>query len=121
MLRMMCKSKIHRATVSEANLKYEGSITIDSKLMEAADILAGEMVMVVNLHTGDRFQTYVIEGKRNSGIIGLNGGAARLGQVGDELIIISCGFMNESEVMNLKPKFIKVNNKNKIVRRHSLR
>jgi aspartate 1-decarboxylase len=121
MLRMMCKSKIHRAVVTEANLKYEGSITIDTKLMEAADMLAGEMVMVVNLNTGDRFHTYVIEGKRNSGIIGLNGGAARLGQAGDELIIISYGFMNESELVRLKPKFIQVNSKNKIIRRHSLK
>lgn len=121
MLRMMCKSKIHRAVVTEANLKYNGSITIDSRLMEEADILPGEIVMVVNLNTGARFETYVIEGKTNSGVIGLNGGAARLGQVGDELIIISYGFLNESEIKKFKPKFIQVNNKNKIARLYSLR
>ncbi len=120
MLRMMCKSKIHKPIVTQTNLKYKGSITIDAKLIEAADILPGEIVLVVNINTGIRFETYVIKGKPNSGVIGLNGGAARLGELGDELIVISYGFFNEQEIKNLKPKLIVVNNKNKIVRKCSL-
>ncbi len=120
MLRLMCKSKIHKAIVTQTNLKYMGSITIDSKLMEEANILPGEIVLVVNINTGGRFETYVIKGKRNSGIIGLNGGSARLGEVGDELIIISYGFLSDSEIKDLKPKVVLVNTENKIVRLGSL-
>ncbi|MFH1783810.1 MAG: aspartate 1-decarboxylase [bacterium] len=117
---MMCKSKIQKATVTQANLNYTGSITIDSKLMDAADILPGEMVLVVNVNTGARFETYAIKGKANSGIIGLNGAAARLGEVGDQLIIISYGFFSEEEIKKLKASLIIVNSRNKITRKGSL-
>ena len=89
MLIQICKSKIHRARVTEANLQYEGSITIDARIMERAELLPYEKVQVVNLNNGERFETYVIKGKANSRTICLNGPAARLGEVGDQVIIIS--------------------------------
>lgn len=89
MLREMAKSKIHRATVTEANLNYEGSITVDSSLMAIADILPGEKVQVVNIANGARFETYAIEGEADSGIVCVNGAAARLTQPGDLVIIIT--------------------------------
>ncbi len=89
MLREMAKSKIHRATVTEANLNYEGSITVDSSLMATADILPGEKVQVVNIANGARFETYAIEGAAGSGIVCVNGAAARLTQPGDLVIIIT--------------------------------
>src|SRR6202521_6290940 len=95
MMRWMCKSKIHRATVTEANLAYEGSITIDETLMEAADIVPYEMVQVLNINNGERFETYAIPGHKGSGIVCLNGAAARLGVVGDKVIIISCAMVDE--------------------------
>lgn len=97
MLIQRFKSKIHRATVTEANLNYEGSITIDEALMEAANILEGERVQIVNNNNGARFETYVIRGVRNSGIICLNGAAARKVQIGDIIIIISYAFMSMEE------------------------
>ena len=117
MLIAVCKSKIHRATVTEANLNYEGSITIDKKIMEPAGILAYEKVQVVNLNNGARFDTYVIAGKANSGIICLNGPAARLGQVGDKVIIISYGLMEEKEAKSFKPKLIYLDEKNKVIKK----
>lgn len=116
MLRYMCKSKIHRATVTEANLKYMGSITIDKRLLKAADILAYERVQVVNLNNGTRFETYVLEGKAGSGVICLNGPAARWGEVGDEVIIISYALMREEELKNFKARIIFVDKKNRIRR-----
>ena len=89
MMRWMCKSKIHRVTVTEANLDYEGSITVDETLLEAADIVPYEMVQVLNIHNGERFETYAIPGPKGSGVICLNGAAARLGLRGDKLILIS--------------------------------
>ena len=97
MQRVMMKSKIHRATVTEANLNYVGSITIDSSLMEAADLLEHEQVHIVNVDNGARFETYVIEGASGSGTICLNGAAARLVQPGDKVIIISYGHYEPSE------------------------
>ena len=116
MLRYMCKSKIHRATVTEANLKYQGSITIDSRLLKVADILPYERVQVVNLHNGTRFETCVIEGRAGSGRICLNGPAARWGEVGDEVIIISYALMREEELKNFKAKIIFVDKKNRITK-----
>ncbi len=113
MLRLVCKSKIQNLTVTEKNIKYSGSIKIDSLLLEKADILPNEIVLVVNVNTGIRFETYVIPGKRNSGEIGLQGGAARLGEIGDKLIIISYGFLNTDEVKMYKPIIILVDEKNK--------
>lgn len=114
MLRTMMKSKIHRATVTEANLNYVGSITIDRDLMDAADILENEKVQIVNNNNGARFETYVIEGERGSGVICVNGAAARLVQPGDIVIIISYAMFEDKEAKNHKPKVVMVDNNNKI-------
>ncbi len=114
MLRMMYKSKIHRATLTDADLNYEGSATIDSDLLEAADILPYEKVQIVNINNGSRFETYVIEGERGSGEICLNGAAARLGEPGDMVIIISYAEMDDVEAREWEPKTILVDEKNRI-------
>lgn len=115
MRRIMCKSKIHRAKVTEANLYYEGSLTIDSDLLDAADILPYERVQVVNVNNGERFETYTIPGKRKSGIICLNGAAARLGHVKDEIIIITYGTYSPEELKTYKPIVILLDKDNKII------
>ena len=114
MLRTMLKSKIHRAIVTEANLQYEGSITIDADLIQAADILEYEKVEVLNLNNGQRIETYVIKGEAGSGIICLNGAAARGSCPGDLVIIVSYLAIDDSKAKNIKPKIIKVNERNKI-------
>lgn len=114
MLRTILKSKIHRAVVTEANLEYEGSITIDARLMQAVDILEGEKVEVLNLNNGDRLQTYAIKGKANSGVICLNGPAARGACVGDKIIIVSYVLADELESEALKAKIAKVDERNRI-------
>ena len=119
MLRIMCKSKIHRATVTDANLKYMGSITIDKKLLIASDIYPDERVQVVNLNNGSRVETYVLEGKAGSGVICMNGPAARWAQVGDEIIIISYGLMDSKESKDCKHKIVFVDSKNKQIKRNS--
>ncbi len=116
MLVTICKSKIHRATVTGADLNYEGSITIDKKLMDAALILPHEKVQVLNLNNGARFETYVLVAEANSGTICLNGPAARLGQVDDLLIIVSYCELEFEEAKKYKPKVIHVDDKNKIVK-----
>jgi len=113
MMRWMCKSKIHRATITEANLDYEGSVTIDESLLEAADIVPYEMVQVLNLNNGQRFETYAIPGPKGSGVICLNGAAARLGIVKDKVIIISTAWVDESDIPSFSPKVVFVNDKNK--------
>lgn len=105
--------KIHRATVTEANLNYMGSITIDEELLELAGILPGERVQVVNNNNGARLETYTIPGKRGSGVICLNGAAARLTAVGDTVIIIAYAQMEEKEAKNFTPKVVMVNEKNR--------
>jgi len=110
----MLYSKIHRATVTEANLNYIGSITIDKKLMKKAKLRAGQKVEIVNINNGERFSTYVIEGKKNSGIICLNGAAARKAEVGDKIIIISYALLYKKELKNFKPTVLFVDKKNKI-------
>ncbi|MFH1898382.1 MAG: aspartate 1-decarboxylase [Candidatus Desantisbacteria bacterium] len=115
MFRTMCKSKIHRVTITEANLHYTGSITIDEVLMEAADILPGERVQIVNLNNGSRVETYVLPGIRNSGYICLNGAAARWGMPEDLIIIISYAMVDDKEAREFVPKVIFVNEKNEIV------
>ena len=97
------KSKLHCATVTEANLNYMGSITIDEDLMDAANLIAGEKVQIVNNNNGERFETYIIEGKRGSGCICLNGAAARKVQVGDVVIIIAYALMDFEEAKNYSP------------------
>lgn len=115
MLRLMLKSKIQRLTVTEKNINYSGSIKIDEALIEKADILQSEMVLVVNVNTGARFETYVIPAKKNSGTVGLQGGTARLGEVGDKLILISSSYIETESAKTHKPKIIHVNDKNKVV------
>ncbi|OIO75216.1 MAG: aspartate 1-decarboxylase [Elusimicrobia bacterium CG1_02_37_114] len=117
MFRMMAKSKIQLAKVTAKNLRYLGSITIDKALMEFADIYPYEIVLVVNLTTGARFETYVIEGKRNSGKIELNGGAARMGEIGDELIIISSEMVEEEKARKYKSKLIFLDKNNHAVKK----
>ena len=114
MIRHMMKSKIHKAKVTGADLNYIGSITIDSHLMEEADILANEKVQVVNNSNGARLETYVIPGERNSGTVCLNGAAARLVQVGDEVIIITYTMLNDEEIKSFSPIVVFVDNKNKV-------
>ncbi len=115
MLRTMFKSKIHRATVTEANLNYVGSITIDADLLKAADILEYEQVAVVNINNGARFETYTIAGEPGSGIICLNGAAARMAQPGDLVIIITYAQMDQAELANHQPTVVQVDRENRIV------
>jgi aspartate 1-decarboxylase len=110
----MLKSKIHRATVTEANLYYEGSITIDADLIKAADMLEYEKVEVLNLSSGQRIETYVIKGKPGSGVICLNGPAARGACPGDQVIIVSYVLIEDELTKKIKPKVIKVNARNQI-------
>lgn len=102
----MMKSKIHRVTVTEANLNYIGSITIDSALLKAAGILPGQRVWIVNNNNGERFDTYTIAGEKGSGVICLNGAAARKAQPGDIIIIMAYAYVTEEEALELKPKVI---------------
>ena len=117
MRRTMCKSKIHRGVLTGADLHYEGSLTLDRDLMDAADILAFEKVQVVNVNNGSRLETYVIEGERGSGTIQLNGAAARLGAVGDHVIVISYADYEEAELASgFDPKIVFVDDRNRIAR-----
>ncbi|WP_440895710.1 aspartate 1-decarboxylase [Amphibacillus sp. Q70] len=116
MLRTMMKAKIHKARVSEANLNYVGSITIDQEIMDAVDILPHEKVQIVNNHNGARFETYVISGERGSGVICLNGAAARLVQVDDVIIIISYAMLTNDELETFKPKVALMNEYNQIIK-----
>ena len=114
MRRTMCKSKIHRATLTGADLNYEGSLTLDRALMEAADIVPFEKVQVVNLNTGSRLETYVIEGERGSGTLQLNGAAARLGAAGDQVIVISYADYDDAELQDFEPRLIFVDGRNRV-------
>jgi len=114
MNRTMFRSKIHKATVTMAELYYEGSITVDKDLLAAADILPYEKVQVVNLNTGSRLETYTLEGPAGSGMICLNGPAARLGTVGDEVIIITYTALSDADAKKHKPKIVLVDNNNKV-------
>src|SRR5260370_41665279 len=109
----MCKSKIHRAVVTEANVDYVGSITLDSKLRAAADILAYEQVQVLNLNNGSRLSTYAIEGRGGSGMVCLNGAAALLSSPGDLVIILGFGLFDDFELADFKPKLVFVDKKNR--------
>ena len=115
-MRTMLKSKIHRARVTGANIEYEGSITIDKKLIEAADILPYEQVHVVNINNGARFDTYVIEGEEGSGEICLNGAAARLADKGDTVIILSYCHVDDEEARHFTPRIVHVDANNAITR-----
>jgi aspartate 1-decarboxylase len=114
-MRTMMKSKIHRARVTQVDLDYEGSITIDRVLMEASDILPFERVEVLNINNGARFSTYAIEGVANSGTIGINGAAARLVAKGDIVLILSYRQVPEEEAINITPNIVRVDNQNRII------
>lgn len=115
MLLTIFKGKIHRATVTEANLNYMGSVTIDQTLLEASGILPGEKVQIVDNNNGNRLETYVIAGARNSGVICLNGAAARMVHIGDTVIIIAYALMNEQEALSFEPKVVMVDKHNHLI------
>jgi aspartate 1-decarboxylase len=115
MQRTMFKSKIHRATVTQADLHYVGSVTIDQDLMDAADLLPGEQVHIVDIDNGARLETYAIAGARGTGIIGINGAAARLVQPGDLVIIISYASMSDAEARAFEPRVVHVDRANKVI------
>ena len=115
MLRAVCNGKIHRVRVTDANLHYSGSITIDPVLLEAADILPHEKVQVVNINNGERFETYVIEGVRDKGEIVINGAAARLAQPGDLIIVMSYVMLPDDQARDHRPTVVKVDENNKIL------
>ncbi|WP_372794645.1 aspartate 1-decarboxylase [Pontiella sp.] len=117
MQRIMKKSKIHTATITGLELYYEGSITIDRDLMDAADMLPGEQVQIVNLNNGERFVTYTIVGERGSGVIELNGPAARLAAKGDKVIIISYGNYENEEAKTLEPIVVFVDDRNRQIQK----
>ena len=114
--RIMMKSKIHRATVTQADLDYVGSVTLDVALMEAADLLEGEQVAIVDITNGARIETYVIPGEAGSGVIGINGAAAHLVHPGDLVIIMSYAVLDDAEARTLKPRVVHVDAKNQIVK-----
>ena len=116
MLRIMCKSKIHRVKITKVDLHYEGSIGIDKALLKRADIYPGEIVQVVNVNNGSRFETYAIEEKAGSGNIGLYGAAAHLGKKGDLVIILSNCLLEDKDSLNLKMKVVRVNANNKPIK-----
>lgn len=114
MQRTMLKSKIHRVTITEADLHYDGSLTIDEDLMQAANIIPFERVYVYNINNGERFETYAIQGVAGSGVIGLNGAAARKGHVGDLIIIVSYAQYDESELADFAPAILLCDEQNRI-------
>ena len=116
MLITVLKSKIHRATITDANLNYVGSVTIDAELIRLADLTPWEKVLVANISNGERFETYVIEGKAGSGVIALNGAAARKGSVGDTVIILAFGHIEKEAAAEFKPSVVHVDNNNKPIK-----
>ena len=115
MLRTMMKSKIHRATVTQADLHYVGSVTVDEDLLDAADLLPGELVHIVDITNGARLETYTIAGERGSGVIGINGAAARLVQPDDLVILIGYGQMETAEARTFQPHVVFVDAENKVI------
>lgn len=115
MFRQMLRAKIHRVTVTDANLEYEGSLTVDEDLLDAAGILPYELVMISNLNNGERFTTYAIAGKRGGGEIVLNGPTARKAVIGDKIIVFCYEFYAEDEAKRHKPRIIQVDERNRII------
>ena len=115
MLRTMLKSKIHRATVTHADLHYVGSLTVDRDLMDAADLLPGEQVSIVDVTNGSRLETYIIEGERGSGVMGINGAAAHLIHTGDIVIVISYAQFEDAEARSFVPSVVHVNSNNRAI------
>ena len=116
MQRHLMKSKIHRATITTTDLHYEGSLTVDEDLLDAADLVTNEEIHVVNVNTGSRFTTYVIPGPRGSGVVQLNGAAARLGHPGDMVILIAYGVFDETEAEGHTPRVVFLDERNRVVR-----
>ena len=116
MLRTLMTSKIHRATVTQADLHYVGSVTVDEDLLDAANLLSGELVHIVDIDNGARIQTYTIAGERGSGVIGINGAAARLVHTGDLVILIAYGLMDDAEAREFKPSVVFVDADNKVLK-----
>lgn len=114
MLQFMLKAKIHRATITDANLNYEGSLSVDKDLLDAAGLVPFEKIKIYNINNGARFGTYLIEGEAGSGVISLNGAAARMGEVGDLIIIASYGLYSPEELQNYQPNVIVLNPDNTI-------
>ncbi|MDP3298099.1 MAG: aspartate 1-decarboxylase [Thermodesulfovibrionia bacterium] len=115
MLRCMLRAKIHMATVTDSNINYEGSLTVDETILNAVGIKPYEQVMVSNLNNGERFETYVIPGEKNSGIICLNGPTARKGAIGDKIIIFCYEYYTEDELKDFSPRIVKLDERNRIV------
>jgi len=115
MFRTMMKSKLHRATVTQADLHYVGSVTVDADLMDAADLLAGEQVAVVDITNGSRLETYVIAGQRGSGVIGINGAAAHLVHPGDLVILISYAMLTDEQARAHQPRVVHLDGANRVV------
>ena len=115
-MRVMMKSKIHRATVTQADLHYVGSVTIDADLLDAADLIEGEQVAIVDITNGARLETYVIPAERGTGLIGINGAAAHLIHQGDMVIIMSYAVMDEAEARSTKPRVVHVDERNRVVK-----
>jgi aspartate 1-decarboxylase len=120
MLREFLRSKIHQATVSKVNLHYNGSLSIDEEIMEASGILVNERIHVYNIHTGQRFETYAIKAPRGSREIGLNGAAARMGAVGDLIIIVTYGYLSDSEISSHKARIVIMGEGNQIKEVHDI-
>ena len=115
MLRTMMRAKLHGATVTQVDLHYVGSITLDAELLEKLDILPNERVQVLNVNNGARLETYVFAGERGSGVVGLNGAAARLAQPGDKVLVVCYSLMSEEEARSHKPKVALLDERNRIV------
>jgi len=115
MLRCMLRAKIHMATVTDSNINYEGSLTVDEDILNVAGIRPYEQVMVSNLNNGERFETYVIPGENGSGVICLNGPTARKGIIGDKIIIFCYEYYTEDELKNFSPKIVRVDSNNRII------
>jgi aspartate 1-decarboxylase len=114
MMRTVLKSKIHRATITDAELQYEGSLTLDPDLMAAADLLAYERILVVNFNNGSRLETYVIVGEKGSGTVGLNGPSVRLGHVGDLVTIMGFAIVDDAEAKSVRPRIVLVDESNRV-------
>lgn len=115
MFRKICRAKIHKAVINKKDLDYKGSIGIDKKILEASGILANEMVLVLNFDNGQRFETYVIEEEENSGTIALYGPAAKLGELGDEVIVLSYVFLEDEKAKDVKMKVVNVDKDNRLI------
>ena len=116
MLFSFMRAKIHLASVTQKDLNYVGSITIDEAILEKVEMYPNERVQVLNLNNGKRFETYIIKGKKNTGVIGLNGPAARMAEIGDKVIIVAYGYGTKEEIISVHPKIVVLNEKNEVIK-----